>query len=333
MKKNCKICLVFSSLICFLFTSLYADQATVTFVRGKVELLKDDGQWYALSVGDKIEKNQTITTGFASEAKVEYQDSVMVLGAVTRCTLENLSTTAEKDNVSVFLNTGAVRSKVKHTTNKRVSYVVKTPVAVASVRGTDFTLTANGSITCNEGAVVVYPNTERNVAFANKETETTEEGTSSEESESEAENDSSTSVASTDNSANESVAVETSSAESTSAPEVSTTEVVVDYVPATSVTPAKQIAKNAPSGSIVVGKNQTVSITHFGTTETPIINATKKTSQAKTTVSTAASAEVEVAGSAGEVTTTVVNAPIPTPTVTPVLKQKSKVYIELELPE
>lgn len=256
-------------LVFFLFIfgySLFSEQATVTFIRGKVELLRSDGNWYKLNVGDKIQSNETITTGFASEAKVEYNDSIMVLGAVTRCTLESLSTSSEKDNVSVFLNTGAVRSKVNHTSNKRVSYTVKTPVAVASVRGTDFTLTANGSVTCNEGAVVVYPNIYR-VSKVNVNSD----------SEDQTEEESNTDDTSDENINND-------------------VQIDLDYESAISTTPANEISETAPVGAIVVGQNQTVTITTQGTTETPIVNATKKTTQAKNIVTTAADNEIEVVG-------------------------------------
>jgi len=139
---------------------LFAENAKVTYIKGKVELNKND-TWVALKVGDEITNSDTISTGFQSEAKIEYKGSIMSLGALTRITLEKLSSSESKDDVSVYLKTGAVRSKVTHPQGKRVSYTVKTPVAVASVRGTDFTVTSNGHISCSDGAVAVYANKDR----------------------------------------------------------------------------------------------------------------------------------------------------------------------------
>ena len=80
----------------------------------------------------------------------------MAVPALTRVTLESLSTSDSKDTVSLYVNTGAVRSKVTHTENKKIDYTARTAVAVASVRGTDFTITARGKVSCREGAVAVY---------------------------------------------------------------------------------------------------------------------------------------------------------------------------------
>jgi len=298
MKKFLLICLLLVG-----FTYAFADSATVTYIHGKADVLRTDGNWYELSVGDTIEESETVSTGFYSDMKLEYNSSIISLGALTRVKLETLSTSTDKDNVSLYLNVGAVRSKVTHTKERRVSYVVKSPVAVASVRGTDFTFTASGAITCNEGAVVVYPNTERfDISTKGTELEDAEDE-SEEDSESDEEADS-TPEASVAAENPETVNSETAEADdvSTETPESD----AGDYGPATSTTPAKEIADNAPAGAIVVGKNQTVTVTTTGNTETPIANATKKSKQAKTVVTTAATQEAEVAGSTTTTETTVV---------------------------
>ena len=82
--------------------SLFAADATVTFVSGKVEVQRN-GKWVALQKGDTVAKSETISTGFQSEAKIKMMDSVMYLGPVTRITLEELSTTGKQDNVNVYL--------------------------------------------------------------------------------------------------------------------------------------------------------------------------------------------------------------------------------------
>jgi len=253
----------------FLCSPVFAENATVTYVRGKVEVQRQDGNWYPLSIGDVVEQSETISTGFYSDVKLEYNSSVIALGALTRVTLENLNSSSDKEDVSLYLNMGAVRSKVNHTKERRVSYVVKSPVAVASVRGTDFTITATGAVTCHEGAVVVFPNTERfevTSASKSKKEQKSEDETEEEDVDEEEETPSET--------------------------------LPGDYESATATTAAKEIANDAPAGAIVVGKDQTVSITSVGTTETPIVNASKKTQQAKTVVTSAADQEVEVVGSA-----------------------------------
>ena len=134
--------------------SLFAADATVTFVSGKVEVQRG-GKWVALQKGDTVSKSETISTGFQSEAKIKMMDSVMYLGPVTRITLEELSTTGKQDNVNVYLKTGSARSQVKHVDNKRVNYQVHTAVAVASCRGTDWIIDDSNNVICFDGIVAV----------------------------------------------------------------------------------------------------------------------------------------------------------------------------------
>ena len=56
-----------------------------------------------------------------------------------------------------ILNVGAVRSKVTHPENKRVSQSIRNPVTVCSVRGTEYICFASGRVICFEGAVAVFP--------------------------------------------------------------------------------------------------------------------------------------------------------------------------------
>ena len=134
--------------------SLYAADVTVTFVSGKVEVQRN-GQWVALQKGDTVSKSETISTGFQSEAKIKILDSVMYLGPVTRITLEELSSSEQKDNVNVYLKTGTARSQVKHVDNKRVNYQVHTAVAVASCRGTGWSIDDANNVDCFDGTVAV----------------------------------------------------------------------------------------------------------------------------------------------------------------------------------
>ena len=146
-------CILIALFICA-GAGLYAADATVTFVSGKVEVQRGE-KWVALQKGDALSKSDTISTGFQSEAKIKLMDSVLYLGPVTRVTLEELATKGNTDNVNVYLKTGAARSQVKHVDNKRVNYQVHTAVAVASCRGTDWIIDSNNVISCLEGIVAV----------------------------------------------------------------------------------------------------------------------------------------------------------------------------------
>ena len=146
--------LLFTAVFLVLGTNAFAENATVTFVSGKVEVQRN-GQWIALQKGDSVAKSETISTGFQSEAKIKMMDSVMYLGPVTRITLEELSTVDQTDNVNVYLKTGTARSQVKHVDNKRVNYQVHTAVAVASCRGTGWVIDDSNNFTGLEGEFAV----------------------------------------------------------------------------------------------------------------------------------------------------------------------------------
>ena len=136
-------------------SSVFAASAKVTYVKGKVEVSRGNS-WVALKVGDVVNEAETISTGFQSEARLNYNGSVMAVPALSRITLEALQTSGNKETVSIKVDTGAVRSKVTHTEGKRIEYTARTPVGVASVRGTDFIVFSNGTAKVYSGAIAYY---------------------------------------------------------------------------------------------------------------------------------------------------------------------------------
>jgi len=136
-------------------SSVFAASAKVTYVKGKVEVSRDNA-WVTLKVGDEVKEAETISTGFQSEARLNYNGSVMAVPALSRITLETLQSSGSKETVSLKVDTGAVRSRVTHTEGKRIEYSARTSVAVASVRGTDFAVFANGKAKVFSGAIAYY---------------------------------------------------------------------------------------------------------------------------------------------------------------------------------
>jgi len=135
--------------------SVFAASAKVTYVKGKVEVSRGD-TWVALKVGDEVKESETVSTGFQSEARLNYNGSVMAVPALSRVTLETLKSTSTKETVSLKVDTGAVRSKVTHTSGKKIEYEARTSVGVASVRGTDFAVFSTGLAKVFSGAIVYY---------------------------------------------------------------------------------------------------------------------------------------------------------------------------------
>lgn len=139
----------------FACSSVFGASAKVTYVKGKVEVSRGN-EWVSLKVGDVVKEAETISTGFQSEARLNYNGSVMAVPALSRITLEALQSSGNKETVSIKVDTGAVRSKVTHTEGKKIEYTARTPVGVASVRGTDFAVFASGIAKVYSGAIAYY---------------------------------------------------------------------------------------------------------------------------------------------------------------------------------
>jgi len=244
--------------------SLFAADATVTFVSGKVEVQRN-GKWVALQKGDTVAKSETISTGFQSEAKIKMMDSVMYLGPVTRITLEELSTTGKQDNVNVYLKTGSARSQVKHVDNKRVNYQVHTAVAVASCRGTDWIIDDSNNIICFEGIVAV-------AAYIPPENYIDNKSGSGKKEESEGESEGS------EESTEETPAVADAGAESESSVETKETTALVTETPTT-------------NDGILVKANQSVTVSITSEVSVPINTVVTTVSNVTSAVKTASEKE------------------------------------------
>lgn len=285
MKKNVLKIVIASLLLLTCGFSLSAEDAVVTYVNGKVEVSRND-KWVALKAGDKIAESETVSTGFNSEAKIKYGGSLMALGALTRITIRELSASSSKEKVDVYLNTGAVRSKVTHTNDTRVSYTVRSPVAVASVRGTMFDMLSNGEVTCFEGAVATYPVPKPKAKKAVKKAkkDKAEEEISEEESAEEENSEETPAETSPENAVEEAVE------------ESSSGDVEGDNGPADATTPADEISDDAPAGAVVVGAGQKTTVSSDGSMEKPSDVAKKEAKKETGVVQTAAESETGVAG-------------------------------------
>lgn len=255
--------------------SLFAADATVTFVSGKVEVQRN-GKWVALQKGDTVAKSETISTGFQSEAKIKMMDSVMYLGPVTRITLEELSSTGKQDNVNVYLKTGSARSQVKHVDNKRVNYQVHTAVAVASCRGTDWIIDDSNNIICFEGIVAVAAYVPPENYLENKNTSGKKEEGEEESTEGEP-------------AAEESETTETTPAvvaETKAEPEAETTAPVVETEPAVLVTETP-----TTNDGILVKANQSVTVSVISEVSVPVNTVVTAVSNVTSAVKTASEKE------------------------------------------
>lgn len=140
MKKAVKtfafICLTLFGSICA-FSAPF--EATVVSAKGKTEVQRA-GVWTALTIGNSVSRGDVIQTGFKSELIIKMKNSTVTVSPMTRITVEQLAEKKDKDETKLFLDTGSLRSNVKKTEDRRIGFTVRSPVATASVRGTEFSV-------------------------------------------------------------------------------------------------------------------------------------------------------------------------------------------------
>ncbi|MBR6193420.1 MAG: FecR domain-containing protein [Treponema sp.] len=156
MKKIVK--LILSVLLLSLFSaSVWALDAKITQVSGKVEIQTDGATWKAATPNMVLKKGYIISTGFKSSATIVIDGATVKLDAMTRMTVEKLASNSSKTQTNLYLNNGKVSADVKKTSGKKVDFKVSSAASTASVRGTSFTFSADGTITTIEGLVSKGP--------------------------------------------------------------------------------------------------------------------------------------------------------------------------------
>jgi len=130
--------------------------ATLTDIKGKVEVKPNGGDWVTAKDGMKINILATISTGFDSTAVVKIDKTSIFVNSLTRMTLDKLMESSGKVNTSVFLRLGSVKASVKSAEGVKQDFKVQSPYSTASVRGTEFEF--DGLIvSVTEGIVAVIP--------------------------------------------------------------------------------------------------------------------------------------------------------------------------------
>ena len=146
------------------FTAFAADAVTakITAVTGKVQTQKKgSSDWADAKVGDILDEGTIIATGFNSNATLNIEGSICTLQPLTRLSLEQLAqkevagTDKTVTKTAVYIDTGKATFKVNSNAKKLNDFKVHSPASTASVRGTEFTVYANGTVETGEGLVAV----------------------------------------------------------------------------------------------------------------------------------------------------------------------------------
>jgi len=150
--------------------SSFAMEAEVISTTGKAES-QVGGNWVALKNGDILSQGSVIQTGFKSEIVLKIKESTVTVAPLSRLTLqqlaekEGLAGARGKDETTIYLDTGSLKSKVQKSPDRRVGFTVRSPVATASVRGTDFQVVTkfrSVDIKTTSGKVAAWKNTATN---------------------------------------------------------------------------------------------------------------------------------------------------------------------------
>lgn len=141
MKKSIFLSAVFI-LILFLGCSKPQEEySSIIFYIGDVKKNNMD-----VDIGEIIKQNDSITTGTQSSCDIKIGESIIRIKEKSKLMLSELSQGKDKENITLGLDVGKVLCKAKKL-SKSESFLVKTPTAVAGVRGTKFTVESDAAKT------------------------------------------------------------------------------------------------------------------------------------------------------------------------------------------
>lgn len=133
--------------------SASALEAKFVSIEGNVEIL-EGGMWIPVEEGDIIqERGAVISTGFKSNAVVSVKETNFTLGPLTRITIENMVAMENKDSTQIYIDSGSLKANVSSSDGRKVGFKVRSAVATASVRGTEFKVTSSGRLSVTQGLV------------------------------------------------------------------------------------------------------------------------------------------------------------------------------------
>lgn len=113
------------------------EHATVSFMIGDVKINSVEAQ-----IGDVIKQNDDIITGENSFCDIRIGESIIRIKARTSVKISTLIKSGSIEETGIGLNSGKMLCKPKKLL-KDENFLVKTPTAVASVRGTQFAVEAD----------------------------------------------------------------------------------------------------------------------------------------------------------------------------------------------
>jgi hypothetical protein len=135
--KKLMICLLFLSGLWPAFSQNLP--ARILEIQGKVETREvSASEWKPAAEGDIIGSATIVSTSFKSTAILSLGDSTLIVRPLTMLTLEELVQKEGVEEVRLYLRGGRIRAEVSPPTGGTVNFTIRSPIAIASVRGTSF---------------------------------------------------------------------------------------------------------------------------------------------------------------------------------------------------
>lgn len=145
--------LVLVLIFMFVGAGLFAQSGTIRELTGSVELKHAGARDFSdANVGDRLNQDTIISTGFRSTALVQVGSTVITVRPLTRLTLTEISAAAGEETINVSLQTGRVRVEVSPPAGTRANMSISSPNSTASVRGTSFSFDGR-NVSVSEGTV------------------------------------------------------------------------------------------------------------------------------------------------------------------------------------
>lgn len=142
-------------MLALLLATPVAGQTVIEEVEGKVERRSADG-WVAATPGDELALGTTLSTGFGASAALSIGESTLQVDQLTRMTVEELIETSDSVETEVALDVGRVEAEIRTGEARQNSrFTVKSPVATAAVRGTNFSFDGVDLQVTQDGPVIL----------------------------------------------------------------------------------------------------------------------------------------------------------------------------------
>lgn len=151
--------------------------ASLSSIQGEVQVQKGGaGDWTAAAEGMLLRAGDVVKTGSKSSCAIKWsQDNIVKLTAFSTMKIEQLekNPAAGSENSSLDLWTGKMYAKAKKLSTPSSTFEVRTPTAIAGVRGTKLAVEVGAdestAVECLEGSVSVKGTAGGEVVLGNKE--------------------------------------------------------------------------------------------------------------------------------------------------------------------